>query len=132
MPGTPLPALTAEQWESRDYRQVARDLDRWAEEAGSGRADDSTEYVAKLGLDDAGRVLVMNRAHDRVVVPPPARLPLAAFALLEQPFGFREADVAALRRAARASGESDLAAALGDLADRLAALLPPSGGRRDS
>jgi hypothetical protein len=33
----------------------------------------------------------MNRAHDRVLVPPPARAPLAAFALAEQAFGFTSA-----------------------------------------
>lgn len=130
MPHTYPPALTPEQWESRDYRQVARDLDGWAEKAGSG-AEDTTEYVAKLGLDNTGSVVAMNRAHDRVLIPPPARPALAAFVLAEQPFGFRGADVVALRRAAKAARDADLAAALGDLADRLAALLPPATGRGD-
>ncbi len=121
------PALTAEQWESRDYRQVARDLDSWAKEgAGPGRADDSTEYVAKLGLNSTGSVIVMNRAHERVLVPPPARHALAAFALAEQPFGFTHADVAAVRRAAETAQDKKIAAALGNLGDRLEALLPPA------
>ncbi len=95
------PALTTEQWVSRDYRQVARALDRWAQEgAAPGRADDTTEYVAKLGLNGTGSVIVMSRAHDQVLVPPPARAALAALALAEQPFGFTQADVTTLRRAA--------------------------------
>jgi hypothetical protein len=128
MPDKYPPALTPEQWESRDYRQVARHLDSWAQEAGPGSADDTTEYVAKLGLNSTGSVLVMNRAHDRVLVPPPARPALAALALVEQSFGFRQADVVALRGAAEIAQDNDLAAALGDLGDRLAALLPPAAG----
>jgi hypothetical protein len=120
------PALTPEQWESRDYRQVARDLDRWAEQGGADRSDDRTEYVAKLGLNGTGSVVVMNRAHDRVLVPPPARLALAALALAEQPFGFTHADAAALRRAGEAAQDEELAAALGGLKDRVEALLPPA------
>ena len=30
MPHTQGPALTPDQWEARDYRQPARDLDSWA------------------------------------------------------------------------------------------------------
>lgn len=118
--------LTPEQWESRDYRQVARDLDRWAK-AHTKRAgpDDSTEYVAKLGLDESGAVIVMNRAHDRVLVPPPARAVLAAFALADQPFGFTPADVHELERAAAETRDEAVAAALRSLGDRLQALLPP-------
>jgi hypothetical protein len=53
------PALTPEQWEARDYRQAARELDSWAEaRTEPARADDSTEYVAKLGLDESGSVIV--------------------------------------------------------------------------
>src|SRR5262245_34644304 len=76
--------LTPEQWEAHDYRVAARELDAWARER-SG-TEDSTEYVAKLGLDQGGSVIMMNRAHDRVLIPPPLRAILAAFALLEQPF----------------------------------------------
>jgi len=120
------PALTPEQWEARDYRQAARDLDNWAKgRTGLGRADDSTEYVAKLGLDESGSVVVMNRAHDRVLVPPPARAVLAAFALVEQPFGFTPADVDVLARVAEGSRDEAVAAALRDLGGRLRALLPP-------
>jgi len=119
------PALTAEQWQSRDYRQVARDLDHWAKETASSRADDPTEYVAKLGLDDAGSVLAMNRAHDQVRVPPPARFALAALALADQPFGFTRADATLVRRAAETVDDTEVAAALGDLGDRLEALLSP-------
>ena len=121
------PALTPEQWEARDYRQAARELDRWAEvRTGPARGDDSTEYVAKLGLDESGSVIVMNRAHDRVLVPPPARGVLAAFALAEQPFGFNPADVDALNRAAAGTKDEDLAAELRGLGERLQALLPPT------
>jgi hypothetical protein len=62
------PALMPEQWEARDYRQAARELDNWAKEMERKSAEDSTEYVAKLGLDETGSVIVMNRAHDRVLV----------------------------------------------------------------
>jgi hypothetical protein len=119
-------ALTAEQWETRDYRQLARALDLWAKEAAPDQADDATEYVAKVGLDSAGSVIVMNRAHDRVRIPPPARLALAAFTLVDQPFGFTHADAARVRRAAEAVSDRELAAALVDLGERLAALLPPA------
>jgi hypothetical protein len=119
------PALTPEQWEARDYRQAARELDNWAKKAEPHSADDSTEYVAKLGLSESACVIVMNRAHDRVLVPPPARAALAAFALAEQPFGFSQADVVALRAAAEAAQDANMAKSLRGLAGRLQALLPP-------
>ncbi len=120
------PALTPEQWEARDYRQAARELDAWAKSRpGSRPPDDPTEYVAKLGLDESGSVVLMNRAHDRVLVPPPARAALAAFALVEQPFGFTPADLDALERAAVAAEDEAAAAVLRDLAGRLRSLLPP-------
>jgi hypothetical protein len=120
------PALTPEQWESRDYRQAARDLDRWAREAGGpAGGHDSTEYAAKLGLDASGSVIAMSRAHDRVLVPPPARPALAALALDGQPFGFTPEDVAAVRRAAETCPDGPTAEALRDLGERLQALLPP-------
>ena len=118
-------ALTAEQWESLDYRQAARELDGWAREAGR-RSGDPTEYVAKIGLDQNGSVIVMNRSHDRVLVPPPARAALAAFALAEQPFGFTQEDVATVRAVAAASQDSGASGALRSLAKRLEALVPPS------
>jgi hypothetical protein len=118
------PALTREQWESRDYRQPARELDGWAKQTGVS-SDDSTEYVAKLGLSESGSVIVMNRAHDRVLVPPPARMALAAFALAEQPFGFTRADVAALLAAAEGAQDPGTAEALRSVAARLGALTPP-------
>jgi hypothetical protein len=124
------PALTPQQWEARDYRQAARELDSWAKaRTAPPRADDSTEYVAKLGLDDGGSVIVMNRAHDRVLVPPPARAVLAALALVEQPFGFTSADADVLEQAAAASQDEAVAGSLRDLGRRLQALLPPSDGR---
>jgi hypothetical protein len=127
MSDTSSPALTPEQWEARDYRQVAAELDRWAGgRAASARADDATEYVAKIGLDSGGSVIVMNRAHDRVLVPPPARAALAAFALLDQPFGFTAADVQALRRAGELTGDAAVGEALRDVSRRLEALLPPA------
>ncbi len=127
MPNKVTPALTPEQWASQDYRQVARALDQWAQEgAAPGRADDSTEYVAKLGISNTGSIIIMSRAHDRVLVPPPARAALAAFALAQQPFGFAHADVAALRQAVELVQNQELAGILGDLGDRLTALLPPS------
>jgi hypothetical protein len=121
------PALTPEQWEARDYRQSARVLDQWAKgQVGKAREDDATEYVAKIGLSDAGSLILMNRAHDQVIVPPPARAALAAFALWEQPFGFTQEHLAALRSALNPSTGSDKPPrpVLRDLADRIAALLP--------
>jgi hypothetical protein len=125
MANKPTPALTPEQWEARDYRQAARDLDQWAKAQSGTADDDATEYVAKLGLSQTGSVIVMNRSHDRVLVPPPARAALAAFALAEQPFGFTPADVRGLLQAAERAGDATVGAALRDLARRLEALLPP-------
>ena len=124
MANNPQPALTPEQWEAKDYRQAARDLDRWAETQPDAGRDDATEYVAKLGLSESGSVVVMNRAHDRVLVPPPARPALAAFALADQPFGFTAADVQAVRRAADRADDTAARTELLDLAERLQALLP--------
>jgi len=126
MPDDIPPALTPEQWEARDYRQAARELDTWAKKAEQQSADDSTEYVAKLGLNANGSVIVMSRAHDRVLVPPPARAALAAFALAEQPFGFTPEDVVALRAAAETAEDAGIARSLRSLATRLEALLPPT------
>jgi hypothetical protein len=126
MPDDIPPALTPEQWEARDYRQAARELDTWAKKAEQQSADDSTEYVAKLGLNANGSVIVMNRAHDQVLVPPPARAALAAFALAEQPFGFTPEDVVALRAAAETAEDAGIARSLRSLATRLEALLPPT------
>lgn len=128
MPQTTAFPLTPEQWQARDYRQAARDLDTWAKaRASQAETDDSTEYVAKLGLDQSESVVAMNRAHDRVLIPPPARAVLAAFALFDQPFGFTAADVEALDRAAAGTPDERLAAGLRDLGGRLRALLPPAG-----
>jgi hypothetical protein len=124
MPEEPSAILTPDQWEARDYRQAARELDTWARNAGA-QGHDSTEYVAKLGLDESGSVIAMNRAHDRVLVPPPARPILAAFALVEQPFGFSASDAEVLERAAADAGDNAVAAALRDLRARVEALLPP-------
>jgi hypothetical protein len=118
------PALTPEQWQARDYRQVASELDSWAKTQGGTAEDDATEYVAKLGLSGTGSVIVMNRAHDRVLVPPPARAPLAALALAEQPFGFTPADVQAVLQAAERTEDERAAAGLRDLGQRIQALLP--------
>jgi hypothetical protein len=126
MPHTQGPALTPEQWEARDYRQLARDLDDWAKSHSEGREEDATEYVAKLGLSPAGSVVVMNRAHDRVLIPPPARAPLAAFALAEQPFAFTPADLELVQDAAARVDDQQAAAALRDLGQRIRDLLPPS------
>jgi hypothetical protein len=123
---TQIPALTPEQWEALDYRQPARDLDEWAKSHGGGRDEDSTEYVAKLGVSPAGCVIVMNRSHDRVLIPPPARAPLAAFALAEQPFGFTSADVELVHSAAAQAVDRQAAAALRDLGQRIQDLLPPA------
>ena len=126
MPHTQAPALTPEQWEARDYRQSARDLDHWAKSHLGAHEEDPTEYVAKLGLNQAGSVVVMNRAHDRVLIPPPARAPLAAFALAEQPFGFTPADVELVQSAAARTENPAGAAALRDLGQRIQNLLPPA------
>jgi hypothetical protein len=128
MSNTPSPALTPEQWEARDYRQVARELDSWAKAQGGAAEDDATEYVAKLGLSGSGSVIVMNRAHDRVLVPPPARPPLAALALADQPFGFTLADVQAVLQAAERTEDEEAAAGLQNLGQRIQALLPPPAG----
>ncbi len=119
------PALTPEQWEARDYRQSARELDSWAKAQGAAGEDDATEYVAKLGLSGDGSVLAMNRAHDRVLVPPPARAALAAFALADQPFGFTPADVRTVLEAVERTEDEGVATALRDLGQRIQALLPP-------
>jgi hypothetical protein len=124
MPNDSHPALTPEQWEAKDYRQPASDLDRWAKRQPGASGDDATEYVAKVGLSDSGSVVVMNRSHDRVLVPPPARAALAAFALADQPFGFTGADVEAVRRAADRADDAAAQTALRELVGRLQALLP--------
>jgi hypothetical protein len=124
MPHTHTSALTPEQWEARDYRQAARDLDHWAQSHPGASGEDSTEYVAKLGLSPGGSVVAMNRSHDRVLIPPPARAPLAAFALAEQPFGFTAADVELVRSAAAGTEDQSAAAALRDLGQRIQDLLP--------
>ena len=121
-------ALTPQQWEAKDYRQPASDLDRWAKAQPGARGDDATEYVAKLGLSDSGSVVLMNRSHDRVLVPPPARSALAAFALADQPFGFKAADVEAVRQAADRAADGAAQTALRELAARLQALLPQAAG----
>jgi len=127
MPEKVGPALTPEQWDARDYSQSARDLDRWAKEnAGSTRDDDATEYVAKVGLNAQGHVVVMNRAHDQVLVPPPARLALAALALADLPGGFTHADVAVLHAAAAATADSTARTAIRSVAERVQALAPPA------
>ena len=62
MPDRYVPALTPEQWEARDYRQAARELDRWAQDdAAHAGDDDSTEYVAKLGLNALQRIIELYR-----------------------------------------------------------------------
>ncbi len=133
-------ALAAEDWKDRDYRQSAREIDAWAKQSKDAQAtDDATEFVAKLGITTGGDgVIVMNRSHDKVIVPPPARRALAALALFEQPFGFAQTDVEALHLAAewiahavRAAGESgggsDAAITIiRSVAARVAALLPPA------
>ncbi len=126
MADTHAPALTPEQWEARDYRQSARELDEWANSRSGAREDDSTEYVAKLGLSPSGSVVIMNRAHDRVLVPPPARAPLAALALADQPFGLTVADVALIENTAGRTNDQGAASALRDLAERIRGLLPPT------
>lgn len=123
---TQVPALTPDQWEARDYRQSARELDDWAKSHSGAHEEDATEYVAKLGLNPTGSVVVMNRAHDRVLIPPPTRAPLAAFALAEQPFGFTPADVELVQGAASRSNDQQAAAALRDLGQRIHDLLPPA------
>ena len=120
------PALTPEQWEAQDYRQSARELDAWAKAQGAAVAEDATEYVAKLGLSESGSVIAMNRAHDRVLVPPPARAALAAFALAGQPLGFTRADSQAVLQAAERTEDAVAAAALRALGGRIQALLPPA------
>jgi hypothetical protein len=126
------PALTADDWRTLDYRQRPRVIDEWARSKPERRKeDDPNEYVAKLGLRYDGCVIAMSRAHDFVMVPPPARAALAAFALLGQPFGFTHDDVAELRSAAeRGAGASAGARPelLADLAARIERLLPPRGG----
>lgn len=133
------PALTPEQWQERDYRQRAAEIDAWAKGSADRQAiDDATQYAAKLGLSAGGDcVIVMSRAHESVLVPPPARHALAALALHGQPYGFTPADLAQLRRAAewaassaRAGGKGgaarEAAAIIGRVATLVGALLPPA------
>jgi hypothetical protein len=122
MSNVPVPALTPEQWEARDYRQSGRDLDSWAQTQGT--REDTTEYVAKLGLSESGSVIAMNRSHDRVLIPPPARAALAAFALAELPFGFTNADVQAVLEAAERTEDQGRASVLRSLGQRIQALVP--------
>ena len=117
-------ALTPEQWDARDYRQKASEIDEWAQSA-ARPVEDPNEFVAKLGLDENGCVIVMNRAHDRALIPPPARPALAALALADQPFGLTRNDIEMLRAAAEASRDGGISGALRDLATRLQGLLPP-------
>ncbi len=118
-------ALTPEQWSARDYRQPASELDRWAAEKPERRTrTDSTEYVAKLGLSEDDCVIVMNRAHDRVLIPPPARHALGALALAGQPFGLTREDVALVRASAERASSGSSREALESLAERLEVLLP--------
>jgi hypothetical protein len=124
MSSRPRAALTPEQWDARDYRQKASELDEWARSA-ARPVEDPTEFVAKLGLDENGCVIVMNRAHDRALIPPPARAALAALALIDQPFGLTRNDIEMLRAASEASRDGGISAALRDLATRLQGLLPP-------
>ena len=136
------PALTADEWRNGDRRASARGIDAWARAAqatakagGRHPSDDATQYVAKLGVTDDDCVIVMSRAHDHVIVPPPERAALAAFALQGQPSGFTKADVAAVREAAETVASADLAGnrvsagraadELRRLAGRIEALLPP-------
>ena len=126
MPRAYSPALSPEQWQARDYRQVAREIDNWARSQDAADADDATEYVAKLGHNGSGSVIVMNRAHDRVLIPPPARAPLAALALAEQPFGFTAGDIRAVLQAAERTEDEGAATELRDLGQRIQALLPPA------
>jgi hypothetical protein len=126
MSSTHGPALTPEQWETRDYRQSASDLDEWRKAYSEAREDDATEYVAKVGLNSTGSVVVMSRAHDQVLIPPPARAPLAAFALVEQPFGFTRTDVDLVLDAATRTEDPGAADALRDLGRRIRDLLPPA------
>lgn len=136
--GTTPSALTPDQWRSLDYRPPARDIDVWAKEKPEHRdQDDATQYVAKIGVTYDDCVLLMNRAHESVSVPPPARRALAALDLQQQPFGFTVDDVRTLERAAdvvaRADPEGNRVAearssdAVRDIARRIAALLPPQG-----
>lgn len=136
---TPSPALTPEQWRERDYRPRAAEIDAWAKRSADRQAvDDATQYAAKIGLTAGGDgVIVMSRAHETVLVPPPARHALAALALHGQPYGFTPADLVQLRRAAewaasaaRTAGESgaarEAAAVIGRVAALVGALLPPA------
>ncbi|HEX5832140.1 MAG TPA: hypothetical protein VFY16_14250 [Gemmatimonadaceae bacterium] len=139
---TPLqPALTPEEWQARDHRPRAAVIDAWAKQTTDEQAiDDRTRFAAKLGLTSGGDgVLVMSRAHEVVLVPPPARHALVALALADQPYGFTPADLAELRRVAawvasltegaEARPVADMAGAaavLRRVAARIEALLPPA------
>ena len=136
------PALAPAQWEERAYHPRAADVDAWAARTADRQAsDDATQYVASVRMSEGGEgVVIMSRAHETVVVPPPARRALAALALAGEPHGFTPTDLTELRRAgewaerlARAAPEAgDRAAAveaagvLGRVAARVSALLPPA------
>jgi len=136
------PALAPAEWEERAYRPRAADVDAWAARTADRQAsDDATQYVAAVRVSAGGEgVVVMSRAHEMVVVPPPARPALAALALAGQPSGFTPADLAGLRRAGEWAGRlaeaapdaadraaaAEAAAVLSRVAARVGALLPPA------
>jgi len=136
------PALAPAEWEERAYRPRAADVDAWAARTADRQAsDDATQYVAAVRVSAGGEgLVVMSRAHDTVVVPPPARPALAALALAGQPYGFTPADLRELRRAGEWAGRlaqaapeagdraaaAEAAAVLRGVAARVSALLPPA------
>lgn len=113
------PALTPEEWASRDRQDVCIDH--------AGRIAISSEVWMDNSDGDAYRVSVTATIDDVE-----GRHAIAAFALHGQPFGFTWEDVRRLRELdghweSRDGGPLAPATWPGALADRIAALLPPRG-----
>jgi hypothetical protein len=111
------PALTPEEWATPP------------DPAWPHHALTSTTYALRPGLTVSlwsdGDLLVEGKDDTSISVVESARHALAALALHGQPFGFTHADVGNLRMAAELVGSTRASALLLDLAERLAALLPP-------
>jgi hypothetical protein len=101
------PALTAEEWER-------------------GESDDAFFTPESWGNAPPGELWVFDDSHGSTRIMD--RHGLAALALHEQPFGFTHRDMDILRDVAELCTEQGRDAhtfRLSDLADRIAALLPP-------
>lgn len=117
------PALTAEEWAAWRSRNPVNGHSEWVEiEGGSACVEPGGVVISGQGTDYTPLVLSK----------PESRHALAAALLDGQSFGFTWADVDLLRDAGRAEDpyfDLPTCNAISDLADRIAALLPPRGDR---